>query len=92
MIAKNAFVPLMEKMLASGAIVEYEIDTQAIHTQAPGSFYLFYLCPSADGIDKVSAALRDTLKANPMLAPAFDSVVDFSAHRDFLDRTNATYK
>jgi len=91
-MAKNAFVPLMEKMLANGTIIEYEIDTEAIHAQAPGSFYLFYLCPNADGIDKVNAALRETLKANPMVAPAFDSVVDFSAHRDYLDRTNATYK
>jgi hypothetical protein len=91
-LAKNAFVPLMEKMLANGTIVEYEVDTEAIHTQAPGSFYLFYLCPNADGIDKINAALRETLKANPMVAPAFDSVVDFSAHRDYLDRTNATYK
>ena len=91
-LAKSAIVPLMEKMLAAGTIMEYEIDTQSIHTQAPGSFYLFYLCPNADGIDKVNAALRDTLKMNPLMGPAFDSAVDFSGHRDFLDRTNATYK
>lgn len=91
-LAKSAIAPLMEKMLASGAISEYEIDTEAVHTQAPGTFYLFYLCPNADGIDKVSAALRDTLKANPLIAPAFDSAVNFSAHRDYLDRSNATYK
>jgi hypothetical protein len=91
-IAKNAMVPLMEKMLANGTISEYEIDTEAVHTTAPGSFYVFYLCPNADGIDKMSTALRDTLKANPLIGPAFDSVVDFTAHRDYLDRTSATYK
>jgi hypothetical protein len=91
-LAKSAIVPLMEKMLAAGTIMEYEIDTESIHTQAPGTFYLFYLCPTADGIDKVNAALRDTLKMNPLMGPAFDSAVDFSGHRDFLDRTNATYK
>jgi hypothetical protein len=91
-LAKSAMVPLMEKMLANGTIVEYEIDEEAVHTAAPGTFYVFYLTPNADGIDKMNAALRDTLKANPLIGPAFDSVVDFSAHRDYLDRTNATYK
>jgi hypothetical protein len=91
-LAKGAIVPMMEKMLASGAIHEYEIDTEAIHTESPGTFYLFYVAANADGIDKMNAALRDTLKANPLIGPAFDSAVDFTAHRDFLDRTNATYK
>jgi hypothetical protein len=91
-LAKNAMVPLMEKMLANGTISEYEIDTQAVHTTAPGMFYVFYLCQSGDGIDKMNAALRDTLKSNPLIGPAFDSMVDFTVHRDYLDRSNATYK
>lgn len=91
-IAKSAVVPLMEKMLANGTIVEYEIDEDAIHTEAPGMFYIFYLTPNADGLDKMNAGLRETLKSNPLLGPAFDSMVDFTAHRDYLDRTNATYK
>jgi hypothetical protein len=91
-LAKGAIVPLMEKMLANGTISEYEIDTEAVHSMAPGTFYVFYLVSSADGIDKMNAALRDTLKSNPLIGPAFDSMVDFAAHRDYLDRTNATYK
>lgn len=91
-LAKGALVPMMEKMLANGTISEYEIDTEAIHTDAPGSFYIFYLTPNADGLDKMNAALRDSLKANPLIGPAFGSAVDFSAHRDYLDRTSATYK
>lgn len=91
-LAKAAIVPLMEKMLANGTIIEYEIDTLAVHTSAPGTFFVFYLTPNAEGIDKVSAALQDSLKSNSLVAPAFDSMVDFSAHRDYLDRTNATYK
>jgi hypothetical protein len=30
-ISKNLVAPLMEKLLADGAIHEYEIDTQAVH-------------------------------------------------------------
>ncbi len=91
-LAKNVMVPRLEKMLANGTIMEYEIDTEAVHTSAPGTFFVFYLTPNADGLDKMTDSLRDTLKNNPLILPAFDSVTDNAAHRDYLDRTNATYK
>ncbi len=91
-ISKNIMVPLMEKMLADGTIHEYEIDTEALHTDAPGGFSLVYIAASAEGLDKVNAAVREAVKDNPLLAPALGSMVDFSAHRDDLARTNATYK
>jgi hypothetical protein len=92
MLSKNLIAPLLEKELAAGTIYEYEIDTEAIHTEAPGTFWIFYLAANAEGLDKVNAAIRDTLKANPLAGPAFGSMTDFSAHRDYLARTNATYK
>jgi hypothetical protein len=91
-LAKSAIVPMMEKMLANGTIAEYEIDQEAIHTDNPGMFFIFYLAPNAEGLDKMNAALRDTLKSNPLIGPSFDSMVDFTVHRDYLDRTTATYK
>jgi len=92
LISKSLIVPLMEKMLAAGAIHEYEIDTEAIHTDSPNTFMLFYIAANAEGLDKVNAALQDTMKANPLGGTAFGSMVDYSAHRDFLARTEATYK
>jgi len=91
-LSKNLFVPLMEKLLADGTLHEYEVDIQAIHTEAPGTFYLFFITANAEGLDKVNAALRDAMKANPLGGLAFDSMVDFTPHRDELTRTNATYK
>lgn len=91
-LSKNLIVPIMEKLLADGTIVEYEIDTQAVHTEAPGMFYIVYLGANAEALDKVNAAIRESFKANPMGGPAFGSMVDFTAHRDELARTNATYK
>lgn len=91
-LSKNLVVPLLEKMLADDTIHEYEVDTEAIHTQAPGTFWIIYIAANAEGLDKVNAALRDALKANPLGGPAFDSMVDFSAHRDGLLRSVATYK
>jgi hypothetical protein len=91
-LSKNLIAPLMEKMLADGTIHEYEIDTEAIHTQAPGSFWITYIAANSEGPDKVGAAIREALKANPLEGPAFGSMVDFTQHRDYLTRTDATYK
>jgi hypothetical protein len=91
-LSKTMLVPFFEKLLADGTIHEYEVDTQALHTRAPGVFILVYITANAEGLDKVDAALTDTLKSNPLISPAFGSMVDFTAHRDSLARTTATYK
>ncbi len=91
-LAKGFIVPCLEKLLAEGAIVEYEIDTQAIHSDPPGIFVIDFIAPNAEGIDKVQAALRDANKNSPLAGPAVNSMVDWSRHHDFLMRTTATYK
>lgn len=91
-LSKSLIVPLLEKLLADGAIHEYEVDVQAIHTEAPGMFWIFYIAANGEGVDKVNAALGAALKAQPLAGPAFNSMIDFTAHRDDLARTNATYK
>ena len=92
LLAKNMIVPLLEKLLADGAIVEYEIDVQAVHSDAPGTFVIDYLTPTAEGLDKVNAAIRAAFKISPLNGAAFGSMVDFTKHRDVLLRTTATYK
>jgi len=92
MLAKNMLVPLLEKLLADGTIVEYEIDEQAVHSDAPGMFVIDYIAPTAEGLDKVSAAIRAAVKSSPLNGQAFGSVVDYTKHRDSLTRTTATYK
>jgi hypothetical protein len=91
-LSKNLLVPVMEKLLADGTIHEYEIDTEAIHTEAPGTIWIDYIAANADGLDKVGAAIREAQKENPLRGPTFSSMVDFSQHRDYLSRTDATYK
>jgi len=91
-LSKGFLVPMLEKWLADGTIVEYEIDTEAIHTETPGAFWIFYITQNAGGLDKATAALREALKTNALAGPAFGAVVDFSAHRDYLGHTNAIYK
>jgi hypothetical protein len=92
MLSKKLVAPLLEKLVADGTLREYDIDTQAVHTEAPGSFIIVYLAANAEGLDKVNAALDEELQSNPLGGAAFGSMVDFSAHQDELARSNATYK
>jgi hypothetical protein len=91
-LAKNMLVPLLEKLLAAGTIVEYEIDEQAVHSDAPGLFVIDYITPTADGLDKVNAAIRAAGQSSPLSGQALGSMVDFTKHRDSLTRTTAVYK
>ncbi|MFO1467161.1 MAG: hypothetical protein U1F35_12120 [Steroidobacteraceae bacterium] len=91
-LAKTALVPLFEKLLADGAILGYEIDEEAIHTSAPGKFWTYFVTRSADGLDKVNAALQASVKSNPLIGSAFDSFVDFKEHRDSISSINGAAK
>jgi hypothetical protein len=91
-LSKNMVVPLLEKMLADGAIREYEVDTEAIHSEAPGTFWIIYVASSPEGLDTVNMALRDAMKDHPLSGQAFGSMEDYSAHRDELLRGEGIYK
>jgi hypothetical protein len=91
-LSNSFFVPLFEKMLADGTILEYEIDTEVVHTDNPNQFFVLFITPNAEGLDKFDAALSTAQKANPLGGPAFASMVDFTTHRDQLDRSVGTYK
>jgi hypothetical protein len=91
-LSKRLIVPLLEKLFADGTVREYEVDTQEIHTEAPGMFTIVYLTANADGLDKVNAALQQAMGSDPLGGVAFESMVDVSAHHDELARGNATYK
>ena len=79
-------------MLADGAILEYEIDAEAIHTQDPGSFWVIFISSNGDGLDKFNGALREANKKNPLNGPAIGSMVDFTPHRDYLSVSTGIYK
>jgi hypothetical protein len=91
-LSKVVVVPAMEKLLADGTILEYEVDTEAIHTDAPGLFAIVYVTPQPEGVDTVREAIRGSQKDNPLIGPAFDSFIDYSQHRDELMKGNGAYK
>ena len=91
-LCKSIFVPLFEKLLADGTLIEYEVDVQAEHTEAPDTFWISVITAKAEGLDKVNAAIAETFNTNPLVGPTFGSAVDFAVHRDYLYRTEATYR
>ena len=90
--AKGFVVPMFEKLLADGAIYEYEIDEEAVHSGDPATFMLVYIANGAEGLDKGGAALAEFGKTVPFALSTFSSWVDSPAHRDGLYLTTATYK
>ena len=91
-LSKNLVVPLLDKMLADGTILEYEVDTQAIHTEAPGVFFVSYVAPTPEGLDKVQMAISDKSKTQPLLGSAFGSMTESAGHRDELIKGDGTFK
>ncbi len=87
------YVPVFERMLADGTIVEYEIDREVIHTtDSRARIHFSFVMPSAEGLDKFQVALGAALDENSLIGPAFGSMmVNFTPQVDFV-RVNATYK
>jgi hypothetical protein len=78
--------------LHDGSIQPYQVAEETIHTADPGMFFVFFITPNAQGIDKANAALRAATGENALALRAIASMVDVSAHRDDLGRSNATFK
>lgn len=91
-LSKTLLVPFFDKLMADGAVVAYQVAEEAIHTQDPNWFFVFYLTPNAEGLDKVNAALSEAIAKNPLAGAGFASMVDFVPHRDDLARSNAMFK
>jgi hypothetical protein len=92
LLAQHLIVPMLDKLVADGTIVEYEIDTQAIHTSAPGTVAIVYVTPTPEGLDTVQAAIRANSKEHPLGVDAFGSFTDDNGHRDELGKGNGVFK
>jgi hypothetical protein len=91
-LSSHLIAPVLEKLLADGSIVEYEIDTMALHTEAPGEFDVVIVSPNPEGVDTARAAIVATQKDHPLAIQTFASATESNSHRDYLMRTDGTYK
>jgi hypothetical protein len=91
-LSQHLIVPALEKLIANGTILEYEIDEPAIHTSAPGQFFIVYVTPTPEGLDTVQAAVMGMVKDHPLGFQAFGSEVEDAGHRDELAKSEGVYK
>lgn len=92
MLSKSLFVPFFEKLVTEGSVSAWQVAEETVHTEDPSLFFIFYITPNAEGLDKVNAALRELVGANSLAGPAIGSMVDYSVHRDSLGTETATLK
>jgi len=91
-LSKDIFGPLFEKLLLDGTLIGYQVYVQAEHTEAPGTFWVALITAKAEGLDKVNTMIGEIFNSHPLVGPTFAFEVDFAAHRDYLYRTEATYR
>jgi len=84
-LTKSAFVPILEKLLAEGAITSYGQLTEDYHTGKLGTVYDYITVPDAASLDKANKAFEDAF-SNPAIGDAIRALTEREGHRDFLVR------
>lgn len=78
--------PALDSAVSDGTLLMYNIDTEDIHTGAPGGYDLAMLFPDGAAMDRFFADLAAKEKANPAIADLFEALTVGKDHRDSLDR------
>lgn len=91
-LSRNFFGPVLEKMLAEGAIFEWETDIYADPKESPGTFLIAYLSEKSEDLEKANKAVQERLKTRPSKGAGLDSLIDVKASRDVIVRSYAVYK
>jgi hypothetical protein len=78
--------PDLDALVADGTISGYSLNTELIHTDAPGSVTLTLEFSSAGAIDKFYTQIEGMQEKNPLFGSAFGAVTEMSEHRDHLLR------
>jgi len=91
-LCQHLIVPAMEKLIADGTIFEYEVDTEAVHSDDPSTFAMVFQTSTPEGLDKVQAAILGTGKEHPLAIAAFGTMTEDNAHRDYLLKGDGAYK
>lgn len=81
--------PVLDSAVADGTLLMYNLDEEAIHTDAPGAYNIAMLFPSGAAMDSFFSNLAASVKAHPSLGALFDSLTIAKDHRDSLSRVTA---
>jgi len=85
-LMKGTLGPILDKLVAEGAVTSYGIDYDDYHTGPMGVIYEYFTVPDAASLDKANAALEDAFKNNPALNSAYRALFDNEGHRDYLTK------
>jgi hypothetical protein len=85
-LINSRLVPVLEKLLADGALVSYSVDTEDYHMGKPGRVSLVFTTADTEGLDKVDQALEAAFDKDNEIGPAIRTMTDGEGHRDFLLR------
>ena len=86
---RGVIKPFLDRAVADGMVVMYNIDTQDVHTSEPGSFNLALMFADGAALDKFFDQLEAAGKQNPGIGEILDSLTVAKDHRDILDRVTA---
>jgi hypothetical protein len=85
-LTKKVVVPVLDKLVAEGAITSYGELTEDYHQQKPGLVYDYFTVPDTTALDKVNKAFDDLFEQNTALGDAFRALTIPEGHRDYLTR------
>ncbi|HKN61636.1 MAG TPA: hypothetical protein VJW93_10690 [Candidatus Acidoferrales bacterium] len=86
---KKYILPMVDAGVADGSILMYNLDTEDIHSDAPGTYFLAILYSSGDAMDKFFARLAANGKDNPAVGEVISNLTVAEAHRDTLAKVTA---
>lgn len=88
--AYNRYVkPLYDKLLAEGAIVSYQFDSEFSIQNAPGRVFSAIVLPDADAMSKVDMAFGQMFAANPAALAALMNASEPNSRNDILARVTS---
>jgi len=83
---KKYIQPDLDAGVADGSVLSYNFDSEQVHTDAPGGYFLAVSYANGDGLDKSTAMLAKHAKEDPAAGEAFGSMLETKEHRDLLGR------
>jgi hypothetical protein len=81
--------PFLDSHIADGTLLAYNLDTDDIHTSAPGGYNIAMVFPNGAAMDKFYEELSAEQKADPAVGQMFDALTKAKDHRDGLSRVSA---
>ena len=81
--------PFLDTHIADGTLLAYNLDTEDIHTSAPGRYNIALFFPDGAAIDKFYEELSAAQKQDPAVGRMFNALEVVEDHRDGLSRVTA---